>query len=235
MNADGASTAHVRSSHRHAQLLFSHAQCCGAIVVSRNLRAQNDACLEPARECAEVAALEYLRDAAVGHDSPTGEQHDVGREARDLVDVMSHVQHRDAEGLRQLLDVRQDLLLARHVEGRQRLVHEHEARAREQVRARSRRAAARRPRATECGARAGRAGRAPRRPRRSGSAARAPGELRRSAKRRFCSTLRCGNKPAVLEHVADAAPVRRHARAHRSAKSRRRTRPCRALPARAPR
>ena len=80
----------------------------------------------------QVRTLEHLGHGAMRYDAAGGQQHRIVCEACDLVDVVSHVEHRDPEDLGQRFDVRKDLPLALHVERRERFVQKQEPRAREQ-------------------------------------------------------------------------------------------------------
>ena len=121
----------------------------------------------------EVEPPHHVVDVADGEALAVGQHHDRVGEPRDLGDRMADVDDRNAELVAQPLDVVEDLGLARHVERGQRLVHQQDARLREQ-RAADRDALlfAARQRLAACAA-AARRGRAARR--------RAPASMKRSA------------------------------------------------------
>ena len=60
------------------------------------------------------------------------EQHHVGRELQHLLELVTHVHHRDGEPVAQRLKVRQHFLAARHIERGERLVQQQQPRLRQQ-------------------------------------------------------------------------------------------------------
>ena len=160
--------------------------CCG------DPRIDDRAAFEAARQRAAGPAGHHLRTGPAASDLPVG-QHDRVREAHDLLDRVAHVDDRNPHFVAQALDVVQDLLLARRVERRERLVEQQQRAGSRAARGRWRRAASRR-----------RTGRAGRRSSRSAEAQQVddPRRARHSARRRgeaACRTagcwrtVRCGN------------------------------------------
>ena len=101
-------------------------------ILPRDPRRQHDTGLERAGVGAKVEAAEDVVDGAARHHAAAGEQHDRVGEARDLVDGVADVDDRQSRLVAEPLDVGQDLLLQSRVERRQRLVHQQQARVRQQ-------------------------------------------------------------------------------------------------------
>ena len=121
---------------------------------------------------------------------------------------MADVDDRNPALVAQPLDIGQDLRLARLVERGQRLVHQQQPRTGRAGPGRWRRAASRRPKAVPAGGRAGADAEQvddPRRGRRG-----APTRARTSAVEQVLAHGEVREQPAVLEHVAEAPPVRGH-------------------------
>src|SRR4029077_5297129 len=79
-----------------------------------------------------VRSSQHVGRRSRGHDSAVLKHHDGCRQPRDFWKRMRHIDDRHARLVSQAFDERQDLVLAAVVEGRKRLVHQQQARRREQ-------------------------------------------------------------------------------------------------------
>ena len=102
------------------------------VVVGCDPRVDHGAGFEAAEQRPQVEAMGERLRRALGDHAPAVHQHDRVREPHDLLDRMAHVDDQDPQLVAQPLDVREDLALALGVERRERLVHEQEARLREE-------------------------------------------------------------------------------------------------------
>ena len=102
------------------------------VVVRHDPRVDDGAGFEATEERPQVEAVGQRPGAALGDYPPVVHQDHRVREPHDLLDRVAHVNDQDAQLVAQPLDVGEDLALALGVELRERLVHEQEARLREE-------------------------------------------------------------------------------------------------------
>ena len=102
------------------------------MIVRPNVGVEQRPCLVATRCRSQIEAAHDLLDLADGEALALRQDRDRVREPRDLRHGVAHVDDRDVKLVAKALDVVEDLALARYVERRQRLVHQEDARLREQ-------------------------------------------------------------------------------------------------------